>query len=263
MPKKKTTRHAHTGRPAGVMSPLRAGGRALGDLQVPYRRFLLSEEETGAGDASVLPVADIEARLMESLGWLLLDGGDATPRTVAPNSATVFSAGELRSLFTQVVPAVAEHNGLDAQELVDETRVAWTTYLMFLGETGAWQGESDDLGDCLDVASGGIGADVSAEASVLDALEAVALSVPLDDELAALSAVPIVAAGWRALDVLAAGVEAGAEPNLVDGPLVEVLRRELGDRMDPVALLLDWLEAGTVEFVRGRTRVPVGKDPAR
>ena len=260
MPRKKSTRRSSPSRrPGGLISPLRAGGRALGDLQVPYRRFLEAETEQ---DGSAMPVADVEARLMESLGWLLLDQGDV----VVPNSATVFSAEELQGLFTQVVPAVAEHNGLDAQELVDETRVAWTTYLMFLGESGTWQGEPDDLADCLDVASGGVGGTAAGEAGILEALEAVATGVSPQAELADLSSVPVVAAGFRALDALAAGVEFGARPDLVDGPGMEALRSALGDeldQLDPVALLLDWMETGTVEFSGGRSTVPLAADPGR
>ncbi|WP_337059913.1 hypothetical protein [Kineococcus sp. G2] len=247
MPKKKKPARRTTGpRPAPGLSPLRAGGRALGDLQVEYRAFLETEE-----DEAVLEPGDLEARLMESLGWLLLDTGEPVERS----SATYFSAAELRALFTELVPAVAEHNDLDAQELVDEVRVAWTTYLMFLGESGAWRGAPEELADCLDVASGGIAGTASDQRSVLDALEAAALAVPAEDELRDLRTVPVVTGALEALDALRAGIPVGEEP-VVDGPVVDALRAGVGEALDPVALWLDWTASGVVEVVDGRTHVP-------
>ncbi|WP_432535552.1 hypothetical protein [Kineococcus arenarius] len=247
MPKKKKPARRATGtRPAPGPAPLRAGGRALGDLQVAYRTFLETEE-----DEAVLAPGDLEARLMESLGWLLLDSGEP----IAQSSATWFSPAQLRELFTEVVPAVAEHNGLDPQELVDEVRVAWTTYLMFLGESGAWRGDPEELADCLDVASGGIAGAASDQHSVLDALEAAALAVPAEEELRDLQAVPVVTGALRALDALRAGVPVGEEP-VVDGPVIDALRAQVGEVLDPVALWLDWSAAGVVEVVDGRTHVP-------
>ncbi|WP_432484452.1 hypothetical protein [Kineococcus esterisolvens] len=244
--KKKPVRRTAGPRPTPGLSPLRAGGRALGDLQVEYRTFLETEE-----DEAVLAPGDLEARLMESLGWLLLDSGEPVVRA----SATRFAPAELRALFTEVVPAVAEHNGLDPQELVDEVRVAWTTYLMFLGESGAWQGGPEELADCLDVASGGIAGAASDQSSVLDALEAAALAVPAEEQLRDLQAVPVVAGALRALDLLRAGVPVGEEP-VVDGPVIDALRGEVGEVLDPVALWLDWSATGVVEVVGGRTHVP-------
>ena len=248
--KKKPARRAPGTRTAPVPSPLRTGGRALGDLQVAYRTFLETEE-----DEAVLAPGDLEARLMESLGWLLIDSGEEVVRT----SATHFSAAELRRLFTELVPAVAEHNGLDPQELVDEVRIAWTTYLMFLGESDAWRGDPEELADCLDVASGGIAGAASDQHSVLDALEAAALAVPREEELRDLQAVPVVAGALRALDALRAGLPVGEEP-VVDGPVVEALRAGVGDALDPVALWLDWTATGVVEVVDGRSHVPGAVD---
>ncbi|WP_432498216.1 hypothetical protein [Kineococcus gypseus] len=245
MPKKKKPARRAT-RPAPGLSPLRTGGRALGELQVAYRTFLETEE-----DAAVMDPGDLEARLMESLGWLLIDTGEP----VEQGSATRFHPAQLRDLFTELVPAVAEHNGLDAQELVDEVRVAWTTYLMFLGESGAWRGDPEELADCLDVASGGIAGSASGQRSVLDALESAALAVPAQQALEDLRSVPVVTAALRGLEALRAGIPVGGEP-VVEGPAVEALRAEVGDVLDPVALWLDWSAAGVVEVVDGRTHVP-------
>ncbi len=60
---------------------------------------------------------DVEARLMESLGWLVL----SLESDLVPAAARRFDPADLSELFTEIVPAVAEHNDLDPQELVDET----------------------------------------------------------------------------------------------------------------------------------------------
>ncbi len=186
VPKKKKPRGHPARHPAAgnQLSPLRAGGRVLGDLQVPFRRFLEAERaedgEQEPGEASLeLPVEDVEARLMESLGWLVL----SLETDLVPAAARRFDAADLSELFTEIVPAVAEHNDLDAQELVDETRLAWTSYLMFLGESEQWAGEPEELADCLDVASGGVAGAVAGQGSVLDALTAAEAAVPLADRL--------------------------------------------------------------------------------
>ena len=257
MPKKKSRRTAVRARPAGL-SPLRTGGRALGALQVPFRRFLEAEQEEDEREGEVaLPAGDLEARLMESLGWLLIDAG-VDP---APDSADSFRAADLHVLFSELVPAVAEHNGLDPQELVDETRVAWTTYLMFLGESGAWRGEPEELADCLDVASGGVGGSASGQASVLDALQAAEVAVPLERRLEDLLSVPVVAAVVAAHDRLAAGVDVGDDP--LEGPAA-VVREALapfGDALDADTLWIDWQRSGVVSVVGGRTAVEAADRP--
>ncbi|GAA0293203.1 hypothetical protein [Kineococcus aurantiacus] len=267
MPKKKKSR-GHPARHAEAlsqMSPLRAGGRVLGDLQIPFRRFLEAEfdqdaQEAGQEQDAPMPVEDVEARLMESLGWFALSFGfDLVPAT-----ATRFAAADLAELFTEVVPAVAQDNGLDPQELVDETRLAWTSYLMFLGESEQWAGEPEELADCLDVASGGVGGSASGQAGVLDALAAVEARVPLADRLADLEGLPVVAAFWRAFDALAAGVDLqGREP--ADSPAVDVLREEFSavPEVDPVAVLLDLAGDGVLTFEGGRTAVVDAQDPER
>ncbi|WP_432511391.1 hypothetical protein [Kineococcus sp. SYSU DK001] len=264
MPKKKKSRGHPARQPAtsSQMSPLRAGGRALGDLQVPFRRFLEAEhaEDGGGGATDALPVEDLEARLMESLGWLLL----SFETDLTPAAARAFTPADLAELFTEIVPAVAEHNDLDPQELVDETRLAWTSYLMFLGETEEWAGEPEELADCLDVASGGVGGAASGQAGVLDALAAAEARVPPADRLADLVALPVVAGFLAALDELAAGVDLDGR-ELADSPAVEVLRTRLADvpEVDPVALLLDLAGDGVLQVADGRTAVPGAADPER
>ncbi|MEZ0166141.1 hypothetical protein AB2L27_15385 [Kineococcus sp. LSe6-4] len=267
MPKKKK----HRGHPArqpvagNQLSPLRAGGRVLGDLQVPFRRFLEAERaEDGEQDPAELPgelpVEDVEARLMESLGWLVL----SLEADLGPAAARTFDPGDLAELFTEIVPAVAEHNGLDPQELVDETRLAWTSYLMFLGESEEWAGEPEALADCLDVASGGVGGAVAGQGSVLDALTAAEAAVPPADRLEDLRALDVVAAFLAGVDELAAGVDlAGTE--LPESPAVEVLRSRLADvpEVDPVALLLDLVADGVLVVRDGRALVPDAADPDR
>jgi len=190
MPKKKKSH----GRPdASQMSPLRAGGRILGDLQIPFRRFLETEF---ADEPEVVPLEDLEARLMESLGWLALSFG----YDLVPATGTSFAGAELAELFTEIVPQVAEHNDLDAQELVDETRLAWTSYLMFLGESENWAGDPGDLADCLDVASGGVGAQAEMTGTVLDALAAAQNRLPVSDRVQDLLGLPTVAAAVQAVE---------------------------------------------------------------
>ncbi|MEW1958196.1 hypothetical protein [Kineococcus sp. NPDC059986] len=263
MPKKKKPRGHPARQPAAgnQLSPLRAGGRVLGDLQVPFRRFLEAErEQDEEQDPTDLPVEDLEARLMESLGWLVL----SLEVDLVPAAARSFEPGDLAELFTEIVPAVAEHNDLDAQELVDETRLAWTSYLMFLGESEQWTGEPEALADCLDVASGGVAGAVAGQGSVLDALTAAEAAVPLADRLEDLQALAVVAAFLAAVDELAAGVDlAGSE--LTDGPAVEALRSRLVDvpEVDPVALLLDLVADEVLVVQDGRTAVPDAADPER
>ena len=267
MPKKKKSHGhpAHRGGSGTAMSPLRAGGRVLGDLQVPFRRFLeaeLAEQDEAGGDGAAgapMDVGDLEARLMESLGWLVL----SLELDLVPASARWFSAEGLQELFTEIVPAVAEHNELDAQELVDETRLAWTSYLMFLGETEQWAGEDEELADCLDVASGGVGATAAATASVLDALRAAEEAVPPGTRLADLAALPWVTAALDAVDELAAGVDAAVDAE-GEGPAVEVLRARLAPfdlPLDPVAEWAELQRNGFVTVVDGRTEVPRAGDP--
>ncbi|MEZ0491076.1 hypothetical protein AB2L28_02345 [Kineococcus sp. TBRC 1896] len=267
MPKKKKPRGHPARQPAAgnQLSPLRAGGRVLGDLQVPFRRFLEAERaEDGEQDPGELPgevpVEDVEARLMESLGWLVL----SLEADLGPAAAREFDPADLAELFTGIVPAVAEHNGLDPQELVDETRLAWTSYLMFLGETEQWSAEPEQLADCLDVASGGVGGALAGRGSVLDALQAAEAAVLPADRLADLQALDVVAAFLAGLDELAGGVDlAGAE--LPDGPAAEVLRSRLTDvpEVDPVALLLDLFADGVLVVEGGRAVVPEATDPDR
>jgi hypothetical protein len=263
VPKKKKS-HGHPaqrGSSGGQLSPLRAGGRALGDLQVPFRRFLEAEL---AEDAALAPgeptveapmeVGDLEARLMESLGWLLL----SLELDLTPAAARRFHPEELQELFTEIVPAVAEHNELDAQELVDETRVAWTSYLMFLGETEEWAGEPEELADCLDVASGGVAGAAAGRSTVLDALEAAELAVPTATRLEDLSSLPVVAAELAALGELALGVEAG-EPGVDTGPAIDVLTRHLAPFEPALSPLDEWVDLvtnGVVVVEDGRTTVP-------
>lgn len=271
MPKKKKTRGHPSRRPATTdqLSPLRAGGRVLGDLQVPFRRFLEAEVAEVGEDESVLPVEDLEARLMESLGWFAL----TFELDLVPATARVFTAAELSELFTEIVPAVAEHNELDPQELVDETRLAWTSYLMFLGETEEWSGEPEQLADCLDVASGGVGGTASEAGSVLDALAAAEDAVPVAERLEDLTVLPVVAAALTVVDELAAGLDLNGSP-LAGSPAVELLRSRLGEtvpEVDPVALLVDLQTGGFVVVVDtdgadgtgGRTTVPDATDPER
>ncbi|WP_380170404.1 hypothetical protein ACFEMC_15165 [Kineococcus sp. DHX-1] len=267
MPKKKKPRGHPARHPAAgnQLSPLRAGGRVLGDLQVPFRRFLEAERaedaEADAGELSLeLPVEDVEARLMESLGWLVL----SLESDLVPAAARRFDPADLSELFTEIVPAVAEHNDLDPQELVDETRLAWTSYLMFLGESEQWAGEPEELADCLDVASGGVAGAVAGQGSVLDALTAAEAAVPLTDRLEDLRSLDVVAAFLAAVDELAAGVDlAGSE--LPESPVVEVLRSRLADvpEVDPVALLLDLLADGVLVVQDGRASLPDAEDPDR
>lgn len=186
MPKKKTSRRGTPSRPPVPRSPLRTGGRALGDLQVPFRRFL--EADVDEADDDWLSPGDVEARLMESLGWLLLAQGEE----VGPSSATTFTPDELGDLFEVVLPDVAEANDLDLAELREEVATAWMSYLEFLGESGGWVGPDEQLADCLDVVAAD--ADGGAGESVLDELAAVVAGVTLEEELAALRAVPVSAA---------------------------------------------------------------------
>lgn len=132
---------------AQLQSPLRVGGRALGDLQVPFRTFL----EREASEDDPLTPADTEARLMESLGWLLIAEGEKP----AASSATYFHAAELHELFTVVVPHVAGDNDLWADELQEETMFSWLQFLSFLDATGEWDGSTEEVLDCLHVAEGG------------------------------------------------------------------------------------------------------------
>lgn len=271
MPKKKKSHGhpAHRGGSGTAMSPLRAGGRVLGDLQVPFRRFLeaeLAEQDdpdggpaAGPSAQAPLDVGDVEARLMESLGWLVL----SLELDLVPASARWFSAEALQELFSEIVPAVAEHNELDAQELVDETRLAWTSYLMFLGETEQWGGEDEELADCLDVAAGGVGATAAATASVLDALRAAEDAVPGEARLADLTSLPWVAAALDALDEIAAGVDA-APDTAGEAPAVAVLRTRLAPfdlPLDPAAEWENLQRNGFATTVDGRTQIPRVTEP--
>jgi len=185
VPKKKTSRRGTPSRPPVPRSPLRTGGRALGDLQVPFRRFL--EADVDEADDDWMSPGDVEARLMESLGWLLLAQGEE----VGPSSATTFTPDELGDLFEVVLPDVAEANDLDLAELREEVATAWMSYLEFLGESGSWVGPDEQLADCLDVVAAD--ADGGAGESVLDELAAVVAGVTLAEELAALRTVPVAA----------------------------------------------------------------------
>ncbi|NAZ83562.1 hypothetical protein GTR02_17250 [Kineococcus sp. R8] len=161
-------------------------------LQVPFRAFLEADADADAGEGAVedwMSPGDVEARLMESLGWLLLaQGGE-----VVPSSATSFVPAELRSLLDDVLPQVAEANDLDVAELREEVASSWAAYLEFLGETDSWRGDVEDLADCLDV----VAADAADEAGayVLDGLAAAVAGLTLEEELAALAAVPAARVG--------------------------------------------------------------------
>ncbi|PRY14485.1 hypothetical protein [Kineococcus rhizosphaerae] len=265
MPKKKKprghpARHAQALSPTSQMSPLRAGGRVLGDLQIEFRRFLEAELEQDGPDEEVMPVEDVEARLMESLGWFAL----SFELDLVPATARRFAPADLAELFTEIVPSVAEHNELDPQELVDETRLAWTSYLMFLGESEQWAGEPEELADCLDVASGGVGGAASGQAGVLDALAEAEAKVPLADRYADLRALPVVQGFLAAFDELAAGVDLrGAE--LAESPAVDVVRGKLSDvhEVDPVALVLDLAANGSLTVDGDRTVIADADDLER
>jgi hypothetical protein len=197
---KKKKPHGHPARrevAPNQLSPLKAGGRILGEQQIPFRRFLETEF---ADEPEVLPLEDLEARLMESLGWLALSFG----YDLVPATGRRFAGADLAELFTEIVPQVAEDNDLDPQELVDETRLAWTSYLMFLGESETWVGEPEELADCLDVASGGVGAQAEMTGTVLDSLAAAEARVDLPERLADLLALPTVAAAVEAVEELGA-----------------------------------------------------------
>jgi ribosomal protein L12E/L44/L45/RPP1/RPP2 len=211
VPKKKTSRRGASPRPSAPRSPLRTGGRALGDLQVPFRRFL--EADVDETDGDWMTPGDVEARLMESLGWLLLAQGE----DVVPSSATHFAPAELDDLFEVVLPDVAEANDLDVTELREEVATAWMSYLEFLGESGSWLGADEELADCLDV----VAADVDgAGQSVLDELAAAVAGVTLEEELAALRAVPAAAAADPAPESTPEEERAAARARLV-GWIVE------------------------------------------
>ncbi|WP_369068333.1 hypothetical protein [Kineococcus terrestris] len=249
MPKKKLARRRPGGpqRPTGELSPVRAGGRALDGLQVPYRTFLELEE-----DETVMPAGDIEARLMESLGWFLLERGE----DVVPAAARRFEADDLRGFLHELVPQVAQEHGVDPQALVDETRVAWTTYLMFLGESGQWEGQPEELAACLDVVSGGATGAEGDKHTVLDAVEAVAVAAGDDAERRALARLPFTRGVGALLDRLAAGEDVGTA-DVATGRGVDLVRGAVGeDGPDATALWLEWLSGGVVEVEDGRTRVP-------
>jgi len=230
VPKKKSSRtSSRPVRTPVVRSPLRTGGRAIGDLQVPFRAFLEAEADAIGSDAVEAEVAevdgaeapddwmspgDVEARLMESLGWLLLSQGE----DVAPSSATYFTAAELQGLLGEVLPAVAEANDLDLPELREEVASSWASYLEFLGESGSWRGEDEELADCLDV----VAADAPGElgGDVLDALAVAVSGVTLEEELAALAAVPVVAAATAEED-LAPEARRAADRAVLVGWIVE------------------------------------------
>jgi len=152
---------------------------------VPFRRFL--EADVDEADGDWMSPGDVEARLMESLGWLLLAQGEE----VAPSSATTFDPDELGDLFETVLPDVAEANDLDLAELREEVATAWMSYLEFLGESGSWRGPDEQLADCLDVVAADV--DGGAGQGVLDELAGAVAAVTLDEELAALRAVPVAA----------------------------------------------------------------------
>lgn len=213
MPKKKKSPRRPVTQ-AQLQSPLRVGGRALGELQVPFRTFL----EREASEDDPLTPADTEARLMESLGWLLIAEGEKP----AASSATYFHASELHELFTVVVPHVAGGNDLWADELLEETMFSWLQFLSFLDAAGEWDGSPEEVLDCLHVAEGGLPpseqmvAMYAAAAEVTDEqLEADLLPLPLVQAALAVLAgfsdgVPVTSReepGPAALEVLAGAAE--------------------------------------------------------
>ena len=219
MPKKKSRRRDAPSRPPVVRSPLRTGGRALGVLQVPFRQFLEAEADADALAAAGMPdevpdedwlsPGDVEARLMESLGWLLLAQGE----DVVPSSATYFTPAELQSLLDEVLPEIAEANDLDLVELREEVAFAWVSYLEFLGESDGWRGEDEELADCLDVVAADAFGD--AGAPLLDALAEAVADLTLEEELAALEAVPVLAASPPAEEATAEDRRAAGRAVLV------------------------------------------------
>ncbi|MFB9376050.1 hypothetical protein ACFFKU_00620 [Kineococcus gynurae] len=158
------------------------GGRALGSGQVAFRAWLDAQDE----DETWMSSGDVEARLMESLGWLLLEH-DVEP---APGTATSFAAGDLDDLVARITPAVAEANDLPEDELLEEVETAWTSYLRYLDESGTWSGSEDELADCLDAVAG----TPSGPPNVVSALLA-RLAADLDpvEEFAHLRTVPAAA----------------------------------------------------------------------
>ncbi|WP_432548559.1 hypothetical protein [Kineococcus sp. SYSU DK004] len=188
MPKKKPARRRggdprRAPRPTGPQSPLKVGGKALGALQVPFRTWLEAQD----ADETWMDPGDVEARLMESLGWLVLEGRDE----VVEGSGNHVAAGELTDLLWRTVPAVAEANDLDAGELAEEVATAWRLYLTFLDESGTWPGTGDDLADCLDAVSD---TPVAPQPNVVLALLAqLAARQSPEDERAGLLVVPAAA----------------------------------------------------------------------
>lgn len=192
MPKKKKSPRRPVTQ-AQLQSPLRVGGRALGDLQVPFRTFL----EREASEDDPLAPSDAEARLMESLGWLLIAEGEKP----AASSATYFHAAELHELFTVVVPHVAGDNDLWADELLEETMFSWLQFLSFLDATGEWGGSTEEVLDCLHVAEGG-----TPPGEEMTAMYAAAAEVTHEQQVTDLTALPLVTAALEVLDGFSAGV---------------------------------------------------------
>lgn len=228
--------------PAQNQSPLRVGGRALGELQVPFRTFL----EREASEDDPLSPADTEARLMESLGWLLIAEGQKP----TASSATYFQASELHDLFTEVVPVVAGDNELWADELLDETRFAWLQFLSFLDGADHWDGSLGEVLDCLHVADGGSPPDET----MLRMYEAAAAVGP-ERQGADQGAVPAVGAAAAALRAFDDGlrVDSDEEPGeVVLGALAGVAE------WLPATVLWEDLVSSGLLVVRGGVARPAG-----
>lgn len=238
MPKKKKTPRRPVTQ-AQLQSPLRVGGRALGDLQVPFRTFL----EREASEDDPLAPADAEARLMESLGWLLIAEGEKP----TASSATYFHAAELHELFTVVVPHVAGDNDLWADELLEETMFSWLQFLSFLDATGEWDGSTEEVLDCLHVAEGG-----SPPGEEMTAMYAAAAEVTHEQQTADLTALPLVAAAQEVLAGFSDGVPVTSPED--PGPAAQQVLARAGDWLPAEALWEDLVLSDLVLVRDGTAR---------
>lgn len=119
------------------------GERAMRDLREPFATWLDEnvevDEEVGAG-------AVVEALTVGA-------GGLLTVRPAA--SLTRLTPEDVEALTVRVLPAMVEDSGTpEPEEMVADLESIWYQLLVFLGETGRWQGSDGDLEACLAMVEG-------------------------------------------------------------------------------------------------------------
>lgn len=181
------------------------GERAMRELREPFAAWLDEnvevDEEVGTG-------AVVEA-LTVGAGGLL---------TVRPAAVlTRLTPEDVEALTERVIPAMVEDVGTpEPEEMVEDLQSLWYQLLVFLGETGRWQGSEGDLEACLALVEG--------EAPELsEVMLAAAEDVDEEEEDATILASFPVRAAQAVLAHVGEGVEAPDDAELAGDDVTAIL----------------------------------------